>query len=618
MEVVNDAQLLELAREPVRELFPAARRAPVVQPLIVLLAILPGLVCFWKPTLDETTSRQGLLAVDVLDSNRPSDWLASSSHSRPDLRTTNLPLATFLTALGLKLELLSPESRLLLVAYVCVSAMLLCLSSLAKKLGGGRLALIVVILACSHPEILNLCGRLPPLGLPLALGILALRGVCSRAGAGSHWLSWSFVGNGLALAAGWLAGGELAIGIWSVLLVASMFAWFHPVESVAAATWSRMIHARLLQMAVAFLHLFGVTIVALSFVAAWLLIFQRNVRVPDFEWPVGWWERVWPAESRSAMASRALLEMCGAWLGFVLLGALRLARGRSVARDGAEVQGTWFLVAWLLVGCLCWWVTWPDHHGEFRESSAWPAFVLLPLLCLAAWGCEAILRREFGVGSVVAATSVTLAVQWAPYWSASTLSAGATSGMMIAALFAVLVTVLLLLVKIAQRGLSERSRRGVLRTCVVLLIAWNVAAGVFTRREQSDDERELLAFRRHLLLEPTPQQCWLLTTEPVPARLKFFLRCLWPRVALREADRWESIQPPSSPAAHAAAANDPADGRQTQRVLVVTWGTNLRFPFEDSKRRGQQLSQVTVPHYFQGRPIKGYRWSSRSELARSP
>ena len=66
MEVVNDARLMELVREPAKELLPAARRASVVQPLMVLLAFLPGLLGFWNRSLDEATCRQGLLAFDVV------------------------------------------------------------------------------------------------------------------------------------------------------------------------------------------------------------------------------------------------------------------------------------------------------------------------------------------------------------------------------------------------------------------------------------------------------------------------------------------------------------------------------------------------------------------------
>ena len=49
------------------------------------------------------------------------------------------------------------------------------------------------------------------------------------------------------------------------------------------------------------------------------------------------------------------------------------------------------------------------------------------------------------------------------------------------------------------------------------------------------------------------------------------------------------------------------------RAIVVTWGSS-KLPAEELKRRGQTLTQVTAPHYFQGRLLKGFRWVERSEV----
>lgn len=618
MEVVNDARLMELVREPARELLPAARRASVVQPLVVLLAFLPGLLGFWNRSLDEATCRQGLLAFDVVAGERPTDWFVIASREPAESSSPAFPLATLLTALGLQVDLLSPESRLLLVSYLSSALLLLCLGCLAKNVGGSRLALLAVCLACGHREFLTLSESLPPVALPLAFVMLSFRAMLAHKTAAGAVLSWPLVSSGLALAASWLSGGEVALAGLGVMLVATLLSVLSSKDLSARSPLRRVLRQRLTNLVLAVMSLLLVTMIAVAIVAGWQATFSERVRLPNLAGSSFWFRRVWPVEPRAAEAAQALLPMMGIWLGFVVLGVVQLVRGRVRQRDGEGSEATSFLVGWSAVAGLIWWATWPVHHGNWTNSVIWPGFLLLPLLFLAACGLDAVLRREFSLGSVVTVTLATLGIVSAPQWAARLPNSFTGSWIVVSVLTGVFVVASGVLV-IRRLAKSEPHSRLALLSCVALLVLADVTNGIFSRPRLADDERELLAFRRQLVPEASPDECWLTTDEASPARLRFFLRSLWRDVALREVTDWKTVlvEPPRTSATTsvelgtARAKGSPLKAVKP-RAIVVTWGSS-KLPAEELKRRGQALTQVTAPHYFQGRLLKGYRLTERSE-----
>ncbi len=606
MEVVNDARLMELVREPARELLPAARRASVVQPLVVLLAFLPGLLGFWNRSLDEATCRQGLLAFDVVAGERPMDWFVTASRDAAESSSPAFPLATLATALGLQVELLSSESRLLLVSYLSSAFLLLCLNGLAKKVGGSRFALLVVCLACGHREFFILSESLPPVSLPLAFAVLAFRAMLTHQSADRAFVSWPLVASGLALAACWLSGGELAFAGLGMLLVGSLLSVLLKKDPSVRGTLKRAIRQRLSSLLIAVVSLVLVTMIAVAIVAGWQSAFSERVRLPNIAGSSFWFRRVWPIETRAAEAAQAMWQMMGAWLGFAVIGVVQLARRRMPHRDGLGSEGAWLIVGWGVVAWLSWWATWSEHHGNWTDSVTWPGFLLLPMLFFAAWGLDAALRREFGLGSVLTATLGTLGVVFAPQWTAR-LPSSVTGTWIAASVLTGAVVIWAGLLVVRKLAKSESHSRRALLSCIVFLVLTDVTNGIFSRPRLADDERELLAFRRQLIMESPPDDCWLTTDETSPARLRFFLRSLWRDVTLREANDWETVlfEPQRTSAARSVESSK-------VRAIVVTWGSS-KLPAEDRKRRGQSLTQVTAPHYFQGQPLKGYRWTERAE-----
>jgi hypothetical protein len=515
---------------------------------------------------------------------------------------------------------LSPESRLLLVSYLSSVWLLLCLACLAKTMGGGRFALLTICLACGHREFLALSESLPPAALPLAFAILSSRELLAhQTSDGSPLVSWSLMTSSLALAASWLAGGESALASWCVLFAVSLLSVFSKHDSLTRGTWGRAIRQRFSTLMIAIAGLLLVTLMAAAIVVGWQSAFSQKLSLPSLVGNSSWSRRPWPIEFQSVAASmQTLMQTAGTWLGFVMLSVLQLARVRQPQTDRASTPGIGFLVGWSAVAWITQSAIGAVPGGESAHSSVWAGFQLLPLLFLAAWGLDAVLRREVGVESALTVTLVTLGAVFAPRWADrlpnSITGSWFAAGVLMGAI--VIGTGVLVVRKIAK---SESHCRMALLSCVVLVVVTDFTSGFFSRPRLMDDDRELQAFRRQLITETPPNECWLMTEETSPARLRFFLRSLWRGVALREAKDWETVLL-NSPRKSAAKPVEPEKTRSKRtpaeitktRAIVVTWGTP-KLPADDLKRRGQALTQVTAPHYFQGRLLKGYRWIERAE-----
>lgn len=617
MEVVNDSRLLELAREPAIELFPAARRDSMAQPLILILAFMPGLMVFWNQSLDEAACRQGLLALDVIVSERPLGWFATANQKLPsDGQGLAFPLTTLLTALGLQVKILTPMSRLHLVSYLCSAVLLLSLSGLAKKVGGCRFALAVVCLACGHREFLTLSESLPPVTLPLAFAVLAFWAMLVHRSRDEAWMTWPLVGSGVALAACWLSGGALALASWSVLMLASVTSIIQKRERTKKGSWSHTLQQHVAKASMISVNVVVMTLVAVSIVAGWETVFSVKTGLSiilDDSW---WTGTIWPNELRAIDAAQALIQMNGPWLGFMILGVTRLTRGRTSKRDRLAGETRGLFVCWSVVSATCWLASWPVHRGDWTHSVNWEGFLLLPVLTLAAFGLEGVLRREYNLGSVLMVTLGTFAIVFMP--DLTSRFPNPLSGSWIAS--SVLVVVLLVSSGWFAAGkvvASDCRNRLVLSTCVAALLLTDASIGAFSRPRLADDERELLAFRQKLLKEGQPNECWLITDEAAPVRLRFLLRSLWLGVPLREAHDWESVLAMGSRKSVGQTHDNSLVGTDHRtRNLIVTWGSS-KYPTDDLRRRGQVLTQTTGAHYFQARLLKSYRWIERTETATS-
>lgn len=620
MDIVDDTRLLELAQEPVREIFPTARQGISLKPIVVLLAFLPGLLLFRQQPVDESTAKAGLCALQVSAAETPLDWLRLAGRVTETHDSTPEPLLHLVTALGLKVELLAPVNRLRLVAYGSFVLFLLSLFGFASQLGNSRVAAAVVLLTCCHRELWTLSHELPPIALTLAFSLLSFRAFLAHQAKEEAALSWPLLGAGSALAACWLAGGFTVWASWAVIGIASCA----PVRDERSRAslphkWRRRIQ-RVLMRGVSFGILSSVT---LLFVALWRVfalqiqpttteafgIFDLFAHVPvairSFSWDL-----------KFGLVAQSLISLCGALLGLFVLGAVYLTRSVSKSARSPLGVNERFVVIWFVVALLAWLAFWNSHQGEFSHGREWPSFLMIPLMLLAAYGMEGILCREFSLRSIVSVMLATSFVTVAPYLPnpLKELWTWEIVGLCVIALLAAAVVAV---AAVFWLSTTERRQRGAMISCLVIVVASDMTLSVCSLEALSGDERELIAFRQQLSSEPTPNECWLISdgvlpSDAPPARLRFFLQCEWPDSSLRLAPNWETMFVEAN-----ADATDVAQRKgKGPRRMVVIWG-DQKLPAADVKQRGQTLTQVTSPHYFQRRTLKAYSWSVADEIRKS-
>ncbi len=615
MDVVDDVRLLELAREPIRELLPSARRAAAIKPLVVLLAFLPGLLVFRHPTLDHVTASVGLRALEISSGASPLEWFVAAGNESPTQGRPLAPLVSLLTAISLRIELLSSESRLLLVSYGSSVLLLLSLFSLAAKLAGSRFGFAAVLLSCCHREFFELSSHMPPISLAMAFALLAFRGLLTHQDEDDRLISWPLIGAGAALGTSWLAGNSVALAAWCVIGAQSLAAAVMDCSARASAVpLRRAVRRRLIRLASAVSAFLIVSAIAGAMGFAWgvtalgmrpAALWQFGIRGIELE--LLSFRMHWPTGTTVSAVSRAFLSLSGALLGFILLGLFQSVRGAEQKKPEAICRCDRFVLVWFGLASLMWLASWSAHRGEFATSTPWSTIVLLPVLMLAARGMDGVLRRQFELGVVLLVTAVTLMVNYAPYISVRRLLP-MTSELVVGGLLLLLAVVLFLAWSYRRLSADERHRRATIFVCLASGVVANAVIGLCSLNPQTDDERELLAFHRQLSTEPIPTECWLVCDEVPPARIRFFLQSLWQTRTIRWAADWEAMF--AETAVRSTAPELPSAGSSSQ--IVVTWGTQ-KWPATDLRQRGQTLTQATDPHYFQRRLLKAYRWSARAE-----
>ncbi len=633
MEIVDDDRLLELAREPVRELTRVGIRASALKPLVVLFAFLPGLLVFRSPVVDDRAATWGLKAVEIGLHDSVLEWIKSAGRISPGKAAPDSAPARLLSVLSLRFDVVSPESRLLFVSYVSVVFLIFAIYGLAAQMDGTRVALLAALLMCCHGEFLALNRGLPPVALALAFAVLAFQGVLAHQRSGQSWLSGSVICSGTALSLCWMSDASIAteaicvIGLLVLLVACDPAGDF---DGVPFRFGTRMVLSRGLHGLWTLVLVGGIPSLV---VLLWRMLLSSVNDVPTLNSLVTLSVdrdvlQALSVDSRWSSAAQAVAMLPRYLLGFVILGVVQTCRGSNESDAAPRRRGSQFLLIWTVCGLSAWVREWSTHHGDFSTSVPWPSLLLLPLLLLAARGLDAVLQRQFGFGMVAAATLITFVANLAPSASMrvpNPLTWKMVTGGVIAA--GVLIVSAIKLVKLAS---SERQLRLVLRVCAISLIATNVVSGVRSMHQPVDDECELQAFRRQLSAEPIPAACWLISESPSPARLQFFLKSLWRTAPLYRAEGWEEIfvDSPADPTAakptepnSVAASNQATSPPESSAMsfndsrIVVTLGSQ-KWPAADLRRRNDSLTQVTAPHYFQHRLLKAYRWSSRPESTR--
>ena len=445
MVSLDDSRLTELAAEPPERLLPVLDRAAAMAPLVVLMAVLPGLTALVvvppeSPVVGtaaaEITSPWGLWLAE-----QPwRGWLAEDELSVPWLPVVPAYL-----------------SSVILVWMVWHAA---------GGLFGARTGVLAALMMCCHTPVVMLGRSSEPLALSAVVATASVTGFLAHLQRRRSSFSLPLLVAMLGLATTMLLASSLA---WLVLVLMIVAVVCHPTGELGL--WGNGSAASRTRIGERW-HgpVSGLVVIggAGLLVGAWIYVSGDRESGPRLlalagrvfsGWPTALQRLGWPGWP--------------GWLGWlsgpVLLGGIDVVRGvvggdRS-ARPVAVLAAAWALLVPLSVGLA-------EDNYPLRLAEA---FVVIPLGILAARGIESICERRVGVVAVVAATWISGCL--GTYRLFETLTGGPIIDPWLRLCLMLAVALVAGLgVAMACRG-AELYQRRVLLGCIVLLLVAQLISG---------------------------------------------------------------------------------------------------------------------------------------------
>ncbi len=604
MAIVDDSQLVRMAAQPARPLFPILDRSGAMTPLIVLLAILPGLYALAHQSLNDADALWGMKSLEVL-SAPDIGGVVDPGGIHPDVPLRwQPPLASWLTTLAMLLVGGRQPASLVLVSYLSTVGMIGMLFVLCRRLAGPRFGFWIALLAACHGPLLHQVQTPAPHSLAMLLVLVVFWGYLSHVLDSSDVVSFKLLLGGIAWGLCLLAGGPLALAVLVPLLIYVLGLRQEDRRSQpeepenARRIWSgRPALGSLLLLVLMGTAIGGWWILMMSwrhgaeFWAGWLTGPAYAVDNPSQR--VMWRE----ASVVVAVAVERFVTIMGVLFGPWLLGLWRACREVFASTQPTRRRWLGFLIAWTVCGLAVWFSWMRDSAGIAPRAELWQGFVLLPSIAIAAFGIEEIARRRADVLLVAVLVCVPLiAIHWTELasWTKtverwpSWWTLGLTVSLLIVAGWRL---------RACCRDHDQRQRRVVTLLIAVLLVA-NAGAGFRSIQLSNEDDRAMSVFREQLTPIGNVDRCTLLAMRNMPTRLRFLLGSLWPDAVLDEQDSWEQ--------ALLLVTSAPPDGRKDRVLIIVDWGARDSRP-TDIRARGLKIDQVTRAEFFQGQPLRAYR-----------
>lgn len=623
----DDAKLVQLAAHPSGEIFSVMDRADAFTPLVVLLAMLPGLLALQHHPLEDAGALWGLKSLDVLTASSIQDIVDPPTAGPAAALQWSPPLGSWLTAVVMWSLGASRPLSLVLVSAVSTAGVVLVSFFLWRRLGGARLAFWTVLLLAGHRILLSEAADPAPHALACFWGLVTFWGFLTHCEESSGVMSLHLLGAGVALGLCLLAGGSLALVVAATLLVYVIVtvSWPAPSEPerqrrVSGTGWSgasdavphtraaavsqretpRAVWPRIGSLLVLMLTAFAV--------GGWWLLMMLSRYGWDFGWgwlsgaakegaataipsvgpAVGTWARL------ASGAADRLLTMLGILWVFPLFGLWRAVRERFTVADPKRRRLLQCLLAWTGCAVLGWLVELKPSGGNGLLPTTLQSFLLLPCLALTAFVVDEVARRRVTVwmssGLALAALFGTF-----PLTGPTTLNPAALTGWTALAVVAIGAAVYCLAVLMKD---SDARRRFVLRSLIVALIVANAGIGLQASRRSDRDDRALAAFRDELAAVHDAGE-WTLIRQGEPSlRLRFLLRSLCPRHEYHVAEDWES----------AAGVARPGPMRQ----IIIEW-SNREIRPPTAPHSTALVRPVTSPQFFEGRLLRAYLLTPTAE-----
>jgi hypothetical protein len=408
-----------------------APRSTIFFPLVVLVAVLPGLASLNSWDLTPPGPLWGLRALAVID-GLTVDQIPGAAAIKPPGESAALkavsfqpPLYAWMAALGMMLSDDHDPLACVLPSYVAGVVVVLLVYLHGRIWRGGGLGLVAAILLGFNPTLLLRMQEATPTTLAVAgaVGALLCYGWHQRVGTESV-RSWPWAGTVFCAAAGGLALGLSLLsqeGFGLIVIPIVLLHQFYQHPGSTGRLFSRPLgKAWRLDWGQRTALWEGVIALAIALLVALPWHF-RMLQVYGWQALAGLDVRPWGSNGEEVSLLSRLLDLAPITLPLGIYGAGRLTRLAVIdENDTAESKGGSLWVIWLAVAALTP-AFWP---GEPRECI--DLFLLFPLCLLAAAVVADLINRCVAArGLVVLAPATAMSIAW---WTSADLR-GAVDGL---------------------------------------------------------------------------------------------------------------------------------------------------------------------------------------------
>lgn len=447
MVSVDDTRLTEMAAEPPGRLLPVLDRASAMAPLVVLMAMLPGLVSLVvvPPELRSGADAQAGAADAIL--SPWGRWLAERPWSHPEAGGA---VATWTAVVP---------------SYLATVVLIWMIWHAGRGLFGARTGFLATLIVCCHTPVVMLGRSAEPISLGTVISVATIVGFISHLQRPRGPLSIPLGLAAVGLVATVLVAAPLAIPTAVMMMIAVAC---NPAGVVRL--WGDLSGLGRTRVGAAWRGPWGllaVVVLAAAGLVAWSSTTGSGLIDPQLRTAIC-------RAFRGGLEIHSLALVLVSWLGLmagpVLLGAgnlvLDVIRGVGSSRRIACLVLAWTLLAIVLIGMAL-----PGYAHRLAE-----AFAVVPLVLVATRGLESVCDRRIGVGPVVGATVVSCcchsehAVGWL-------VSAGFATSLWRTGLIVIAAAGLALAVSVVSRR-NEPRRRRVLTACLACFLAAQIVSGL--------------------------------------------------------------------------------------------------------------------------------------------
>eukprot|EP00913_Durusdinium_trenchii_P008968 g8434.t1 len=537
------------------------------QPVILLLAALPGLIVLESQPANQLTSSWGLRAIDALNATDVIEAVAPGEARYAAKLRFQPPLATWLTVGAMRVMGPMHPLSAMIVSYFAAAGVLGMSYVLMSRLMGGRVGFWTVVLLAGHPSGLELFRAPPPVPLTLLFAMIAFWGIVRHRDDAEASASVSLMVAGVSLGLCLLSGGIAVVAVATILGVTVSLKKEPARSRQASGNEQRRRKKRLTRSVVSTI---AVLLTGFAVGGWWLLMLGARFG-SEF-----WHEWVFETVSKEQFDLASLLNvghsvalLLGVFGVAAIVGFIRSAGlHKSEAAGKPSASRMTLIVVWVIVA-FCVYVL----NAMLSDSASWrggfaSSFLLIPLLACAAVLLDDIFQRRIGLNFVaLLAMASVLNLVMLPFWS--TVDGAGQFWSLRYGGAAAIVTILAvgLICRFASR--SEGRRRIAIGGLVGCLLTANVVMAVNRPYDGNlSEERELKLFMASIPSSIDVDRCLLITTDDATARVEYAIRSRWPMAEFATIDTWN------------AAIRDRAGQITTddRRTLVVEWMTAKEHP----------------------------------------